>query len=246
MDLGLQGSRALITGATGGIGRAVATVLRAEGVQLALLDRDTGATHALAAELGALAVPADITHEAQVAASVAAAAAAWGGLDLVVGCAGVSGPVGTDLEHTALADFSRVLAVNVTGAFLVLKHALPVLRRSQTAAVVLVASDSALVASAGMAAYCASKAALVQLARAASVETPGVRINTVCPSIVDTPMSRGDLGLADGFAAVDYPVQQAAEVAAEIAFLCSPRARAVDAATLVSDFGYTARSHFPA
>lgn len=246
MDLGLQGSRALITGATGGIGRAVAAVLRAEGAQLALLDRDTAATHALAVELDALAVPADVTHEAQVLASIAAAAAALGGLDLVVGCAGISGPVGTDLEHTALTDFTRVLAVNVTGAFLVLKHALPVLRRSQAAAVVLVASDSALVASAGMAAYCASKAALVQLARAASVEAQDVRINTVCPSIVDTPMSRGDLGLHDGFAAVDYPVQRAAEVAAEIAFLCSPRARAVNAAALVSDFGYTARSHFPA
>ncbi len=246
MELGLQGRRALITGATGGIGRAVAAALRAEGVRVALLDRDAPATHGLAAELGGLAVPADVTDEAQVAASVASAAAALGGLDLLVGCAGISGPVGTELERTSLDDWNRVFAVNVTGAFLVLKHALPLLRRSDAAAAVLVASDSALVAAGGMAAYCASKAALVQLARAASVESEGVRINTVCPSIVDTPMSRGDLGLDDGFGSVGYPVQQPADVAAEIVFLCSPRARAVDAAALISDFGYTARSNFPA
>lgn len=245
MELGLEGRSALVTGAAGGIGRAVVEALAAEGARVAALDREV--TDASAAALGAaLALEADVTDETQVEASVAAAVSRFGGVDLVVGCAGVSGPVGTTLDETSLADWQRVFAVNVTGAFLVLKHALPALRRSPAPAVVFVASDSALVAAPGMAPYCASKAALVQLARAVSVENPGVRVNAVCPSIVDTPMSRGDLGLESGFADTSYPVQTAADVAAEIAFLCSSRARAIDAAVLVSDFGYTARSGFPA
>jgi NAD(P)-dependent dehydrogenase (short-subunit alcohol dehydrogenase family) len=252
MELGLAGRRALVTGAAGGIGRAVAVALAAEGVSVALVDRR--APDDVAADVAGrgsahtpLAIAADVTDEAQVAASVSAVAEAFGGLDLVVGCAGISGPVGTPLTQTSLADWHAVLDVNVTGAFLLLKHALPVLQRSDAGSAVFVASDSALVAAPGMAPYCASKAALVQLVRAASVETVGVRINAVCPSIVDTPMSRGDLGLdEDGFAGMPYPVQTAADVADEVLFLCSPRARAIDAAALVSDFGYTARSNFPA
>lgn len=249
MDLGLGGRAALVTGAAGGIGRAVAEALAAEGARVALVDRaapeqDAARLRATGAE--AVALAADATDEEQIAAAVTAADAAFGALDVVIGCAGVSGPVGTALVDTTRAQWEAVFAVNVTGSFLLLAHALPVLRRSDAAAVAFVASDSALVVAPGMAAYCAAKAALLQLVRAASVENPGVRVNAVCPSIVDTPMSRGDLGLHDGFGGVAYPVQTAEEVAAELLFLCSPRARAVDAAALVSDFGYTARSNFPA
>ncbi|QDZ14647.1 SDR family NAD(P)-dependent oxidoreductase [Humibacter ginsenosidimutans] len=249
MDLHLRERRALIMGAAGGIGSAVAEAFTAEGVHLALVDRS--APNGLASSLSdgghrAVALAADATDESQVERAVADAAEALGGLDLVIGCAGISGPFGTDLVDTTLDDWRRVFDVNVTGAFLLLKHALPVLRAGTDPAAVFVASDSALVAAGGMAAYCASKAALVQLMRAASVEEDAVRITAVCPSIVDTPMSRGDLGLDGGFGDVDYPVQSARDVAAEIAFLASPVARAVDATTLVSDFGYTARSSFPA
>ena len=99
-----------------------------------------------------------------------------------------------------------------------------------------------------MAPYGASKAAVLQLARAAAVELApdGIRVNAVCPSIVDTPMSRGDLGLDSGFADVGYPVQTAEEVAAQIVFLSSPLAGRSTRAALVSDFGFLARSHFPA
>jgi dihydroanticapsin dehydrogenase len=140
-----------------------------------------------------------------------------------------------------------VFAVNVTGAFLVLKHALPALRAAPAASVVLLASDSAVVASPGMVPYAASKAALVQFARALSVDLSDtrIRVNTVAPSIVDTPMSRGDLG-SDAFDAPGFPVQSAAEVAAHVVYLASPRSRAINGTTLLSDFGFTARSGFPA
>ncbi|MFT4124561.1 MAG: SDR family oxidoreductase [Microbacteriaceae bacterium] len=248
----LTGRRALVTGAAGGVGAATARALAAEGVRLGLLDA-APAVAALAAELAVDGVPAasacaDLADAAAAAAAVDALIAGLGALDLLVLCAGVSGPVGTPIERTALADWERVLAVNVTGAFLVLRQALPALRDSDAPAVVVVASDSAFVAAPGMAPYGASKAALLQLARAAAVELApaGVRVNAVCPSVVDTPMSRGDLGLPGGFDGAGYPVQTAAEVADQIVFLSSPRSRPVNATAIVSDFGVSAGSGFPA
>ncbi|WP_350352876.1 SDR family oxidoreductase [Microbacterium sp. A8/3-1] len=248
MDLQLQGTTALVTGAASGIGRATALALAAEGVRVALLDRDASALRETASGCrDAVILVADVTDEDEVRAAVESGAAALGRLDAVVCCAGISGPVGTSIEDTALADWEAVFAVNVTGAFLVLKHALPALRAAPAASVVLLASDSAVVASPGMVPYAASKAALVQFARALSVDLADtrIRVNTVAPSIVDTPMSRGDLG-SDAFDAPGFPVQSAAEVAAHVVYLASPRSRAINGTTLLSDFGYTARSGFPA
>lgn len=244
MDLQLHGARALVTGAGSGIGRAVALALAAEGARLALLDRDEAALRETAAGCpDAVVLVADVTDEAQVAAT----AGSLDLLDVVVCCAGISGPVGAGIEETSLAEWNAVFAVNVTGAFLVLAQALPALRAAGAASVVLLSSDSAFVASPGMAPYCASKAALVQFARALSVDLAGsgIRVNTVAPSIVDTPMSRGDLG-DDAISGAAFPVQTADEVAAHVVYLASPRSRAVNGATLLSDFGYTARSGFPA
>jgi len=248
MELQLQGRTALVTGAAGGIGRAVAQALSAEGVRVALLDRSAAGLEETAASCpGSVPVVADVTDEAAVGAAVAEAVVALDGLHTVVCCAGISGPVGSGIDETSLAEWQAVFAVNVTGAFLVLRAALPALRAAPAASVVLVASDSAFVASAGMAPYCASKAALVQFGRALSVDLAGddVRVTTVSPSIVDTPMSRGDLG-DEAFAAPAFPVQTAEEIAAHVVYLASPRARAVNGSGILSDFGYSARSGFPA
>ncbi|MBS1897553.1 MAG: SDR family oxidoreductase [Actinobacteria bacterium] len=248
MELQLQGRTALVTGAAGGIGRAVAQALTAEGVRVALLDRSAeGLAETAALCAGSVPVVADVTDEVAVDAAVREAVASLGGLHTVVCCAGISGPVGSGIEATSLAEWQAVFAVNVTGAFLVLRSALPALRAAPAASVVLVASDSAFVASPGMAPYCASKAALVQFGRALSVDLADddVRVTTVSPSIVDTPMSRGDLGDA-AFSAPAFPVQGADEIAAHVVYLASPIARAVNGSGILSDFGYSARSGFPA
>ncbi|MCK2036102.1 SDR family oxidoreductase [Microbacterium sp. SSW1-49] len=253
MDLHLTGTTALLTGAASGIGRATALALAAEGVRVALLDRDAPALEQTAAAVraqgGADVLPfvVDLTAEEDVQGAVDAAIAELGHLDAVVCCAGISGPVGRGIEQTALAEWNAVFAVNVTAAFLVLRQALPALRAAASASVVLLSSDSAFVASPGMAPYAASKAALVQFARALSVDLggTGIRVNTVAPSIVDTPMSRGDLG-AEAFDAPAFPVQSADEVAAHVVYLVSPRSRAISGTTLLSDFGFSARSGFPA
>ena len=250
MDLELGGRVALVTGAAGGIGAATVRTLVGEGMRVSALDRDAAA---LSGRHGAgsdhvLPIAGDIADEQQVERAIAQAVERFGRLDVVVSCAGISGPVGTLLPDVTLAEWSAVLQVNLTGAFLLLRAAVAPLRRSAAASVIVVASDSAFVTAPGMAPYGASKAAVLQLARAAAVELApdGIRVNAVCPSIVDTQMSRGDLGLAAGFAGQPYPVQTAEEVAAQIAFLASPLSRAVNATSLVSDFGYSARSTFPA
>ncbi|WP_372664897.1 SDR family NAD(P)-dependent oxidoreductase [Amycolatopsis kentuckyensis] len=196
----------------------------------------------VAAELGVAFARADVTDEPAFAAAVDTLARHFGGLDVVVGCAGVSGPVGKPLARTTAAEVAAVLAVNVTGPFLLVKHALPHL--ADGGSVVLLGSDSAFTAAPGMVPYCASKGAVVALTRALSVEIPGVRVNCVCPSVVDTPMARGDLG--DLLDDPVFPVQAAGDVARQVLFLASPASRPVNGQALLADFGMSARSAFPA
>lgn len=273
MNAGLDGRIAVVTGAASGIGRAVCAALLNEGCSVAGLDRDQAALNRAAREFAAAppsvddsrppasddGAPApaaagfvplclDLCDETAVHAAFSSLADRFGSLDLLVSCAGVSGPVGTPLADTDLREWRTVLDVNLLAPFLVLKHALPLLRAGRQPAVVLLASDSAVVAAPGMAPYCASKAGLVQLGRAAAVEWAGhgIRVNSLCPSVVDTPMSRTDLEKPGGFADAAFPVQSPEQVAQQVLFLLSPRSGPVNGTTLLSDFAYSARSAFPA
>lgn len=247
----LDGAVVFVTGAAGGVGAEVAFAAATHGATPVLVDRDVERTETRAGEVRrrghpAFVASADVTVEDSVRAAVDATLDRFGGIDVVVTCAGISGPFGTPLASLELADWQAVFAVNVTGAFLTLKHTLPALRASDRGSAVLLASDSAQVAAPGMVPYCASKAAVVQLARALSVETSGeVRVNALCPSIVDTPMSRGDLGCED-FAESAFPVHRADDVAGHVLFLASPLAAGISGVSLPVDFGYSARSAFPA
>lgn len=252
MELGLTGRRVLISGAASGIGRACALAFAEEGAAVALIDMQYALGRALATELAervhCVFVHADVSDESELTAAVDSIAGSFGGIDVVVGCAGISGQVGAALECTTVADFNRVLAVNVTGQFLLARQCAPYLRRATDPAVILMASDSSFVAVPGMVPYNASKGAVLQLSRALSVELApaGIRVNCVCPSIVDTAMSRADLGLSDGLSGQPFPVQTAEQVANHVLYLASSRSRPVNGAALVSDFGYLARSAFPA
>lgn len=240
MDLGLTGRRALVTGGASGIGRATVDVLLAEGMRVAVLDR---APRPDDLDPEVLWHTGDVTNEGDVAL----AARACGGLDVVVGCAGISGPMGIPATGIAAADFLRTVEVNLVGQFLLAKHTVPAMNHG--GAIVMVASDSSFVAAPGMVAYCASKGGVLMLVKALSVELAdaGIRVNCVAPSVVDTPMSRRDLGVVTaGFADQPYPVHQAGEVAAAIAYLASDLSRGVNGTAHVLDFGGLARSTFPA
>lgn len=136
-----------------------------------------------------------------------------------------------------------MLAVNVTGQLLMVKHAAPWLTAAR-GSVVLLASDSAFTSAPGMVPYCASKGAVVAMTRALAVDLPGVRGNSVCPSVVDTPMSRGDLG--DVLDDPEFPVQTPEDVAAHVLYLASARSRTLDGQAVLADYGVSARSGFPA
>jgi len=170
MDLALDGKAALVTGGASGIGLACVEVLAREGARALSLDRSAAAD-----------LRADVTDEGQVRSAVEAAVRALGGLDILVCCAGISGPVGSLAPAVSAGDWDAVMAVNAKGSFLVAKHAAPHLAQAASPAIVLLASDSALVAAEGMAPYCSSKGAVLMLTKALAVDLApqNVRVNCV-------------------------------------------------------------------
>lgn len=246
MNLMLANRVAMVTGGASGIGRACVDALVAEGASVVIVDRsaDGPAMAAALREAGADAefVHADVSSEADVRAAVATIAADRGRIDTVLGCAGISGPVGTRVADVDTDAWEHVMAVNVRGNFLVTKHAIEHLQRSDVATIVFIASDSAFVAFEGMGPYTVSKGAVVALTKAIAVDYPAVRVNALCPGIVDTPMSRRDLDRPDGFDGAGLPVVSATQIAKQAVFLASSASAPINGTTIVSDFGYLARS----
>jgi len=252
MDLELTARRVLITGASSGIGRACALAFAREGAHVVVLSRDAqglAQTVTLAADEGfeLTSVFADVTDDEAVQGAVNQAVVQLGGLDTLVHCAAISGPIDDSLAAMDTAAIRQAIDINLLGAFLVARAVEPHLQPGSN--LVLIGSDSASVASPGMAVYNATKAAIVHMVRSLAVdwEARGIRVNAVSPSIVDTPMSRADLGIGEqGFADANFPVLDADEVASAVLFLASPTSRGINGHSLLMDFGLSAKSSFPA
>ncbi|MFC4359920.1 SDR family NAD(P)-dependent oxidoreductase [Halobium salinum] len=249
---GIDGTVALVTGAGSGIGREIARRFASEGAKVCCVDVDeTGGAETVdrIEEVGgeAVFVAADVSDEDAVADAVAAAVDAFGGLDFVVNNAGVEGTNAPTGEQTA-ADWARVLGVNLSGVFYGTKHALPHLLE-RGGAVVNVASVAGLVGFEGIAPYVASKHGVVGLTRTTALEyaTEGVRVNAVCPGVVDTPMVEryggGDEAAAEAMTQLEPVGRMAdpAEIAASVVWLCSDDASFVTGAAIPVDGGLTAR-----
>jgi len=179
---------ALVTGGSSGIGLAIARMLREEGYALTLAARKVERLEAAAAELEAASVAVDVRDDEACAGLVAAHLDRHGGLDVLVNCAGVgiAGRIGdTQTKHWDLQQ-----SVNLRGAFLVTREALPALRESR-GYVVNLASIAGTIPTPGLAAYGAAKAALIALTRSLDREEAesGVRASAICPGFVDTPMA---------------------------------------------------------
>jgi 3-oxoacyl-[acyl-carrier protein] reductase len=179
---------ALVTGGSSGIGLAIAAMLREEGYGLTLAARKLERLEAARDELDAEVVRADVTVEDDCARAVAAHVARYGGLDVLVNSAGV-GIAGTLAETTTKA-WDLQQSVNLRGAFLVTRAALPHLRETK-GYVVNLASIAGTLPTPGLGAYGASKAALIALTRTLDREEAdnGVRATAICPAFVDTPMA---------------------------------------------------------
>lgn len=196
----LQGKVALITGAANGIGLATAERFLQEGAAVMLADIDGGALDGAVAALNsdrAASQVVDVTDEAQVAATVKATVDRFGRLDVFVANAGIEGRIG-EIIDSSVANFDRVMAVNVRGAWLGLKYAIPAIRDAGGGSILLTSSGAGVKGSPNLAPYNASKHAVIGLMRCAALECAkyNIRVNTVNPGPIETRMMRA---IEDGF-----------------------------------------------
>ena len=247
----LQDKRALVTGAAQGLGLAIATLFVERGARVLLADINAEGVDEAAAKLGdsAKALRCDVTNEDEVAAMVATAVDAWGGLDIAVNNAGIE--IGKPLiDHTG-DEWDRLMAINVKGVFLGIKHETPAMIASGGGAIVNMSSVAGLGAAPLLGAYCASKAAVLRMSEVAAIELRphGVRVNAVCPSFIDTPMvdrlvspfeaALGGPSFSDVVALKQQRLGSAEEVAEMVAFVASDDARFVTASHYILDGGLT-------
>ncbi len=249
----LQDKVVVITGAGSGMGRATALLFGGEGAKLVLADIEGAAVERTARDVTAaggvaLAQRTDVTSEEDVQALVERASTEHGRLDVIFNNAGIEGPSARLADHT-LAQWQQVLAVNLTGVFLGMKYAIPVMAKQESGSIISTASVAGLVGWHGAAAYSATKAAVVNLTRTASVEYAkyNVRVNCICPGVIQTAMVERITGSSDEALERLKRMQplprigQPEDIARMALYLASDESSFVTGAAMVVDGGYVAR-----
>jgi NAD(P)-dependent dehydrogenase (short-subunit alcohol dehydrogenase family) len=254
--MSFEGSIAIVTGGSTGIGLATAVALAKAGAKVALCSHDPATLEPALVQVRshgeALALRADVTSAADMEHLVSETVSAFGGLDRLVNSAGIQ-TYGTVVD-TPEEVWERTLAVNLKGAYLAAKAAIPRMVERGGGAIVNVSSVQGQACQTGVAAYAASKGGLNALTRAMALDhaAQGVRVNGVCPGSVDTPMLRHSAGLFKGASTVDatlddwgrmHPlgrIATPAEIAEVILFLLSERASFMTGAEVRVDGGLLA------
>ena len=243
---------AFVTGAASGIGAATARRLASRGAAVGLFDLSAEGLEIVSAEIKAaggecLSLPGDVADDDAVGNAVGATAAAFGGMDSVVACAGLE-VIGTVLD-LSVDDWRRALNVDLTGVFLTARHTVPLLIERGGGAFVAVSSEAGVGGASGFAAYSAAKHGVVGLVRCLALDhgPRGVRANVVCPGLIETPMATRCFEDADqewrASCAATIPLGRpglAEEVAAAVAHLTSDEASYCNGMTYVIDGGSTA------
>ena len=254
----LEGKRAIVTGAGSGIGRASARLFAREGARVLAVDRSAETVEETAAMVradggDAIALAADAGDEDAVRGFVARAVEAFGGLDVVYANAGISGG-DIPLFEQDVSLWTEVLRVNLIGPFLAIKHAGPHMVAQGHGAIVCTASVAALRSNAGGNPYSASKAGVVSLVQTAanSMWGTGVRINAVCPGLIETGMTKPVFDYARSRGSQDrlgqlnpmlrYGLPE--EIAAMAAFLASDEASYVNGQAIAVDGGLSSTHPF--
>lgn len=246
------GKVALVAGGGSGIGRATCEIFAERGGAVMVADVNEAACQATAEAIArkagqAEACGCDITRWGQVQAAIETTRRRFGGLDLVINSAGILRA--HRIEESSEAEWNEVLQVNLTGAFLLTKAAMGAMRQQRGGSIVHVASRMAIRVKESRGAYAPSKAGLLQLTRMAALEGAphGIRVNCVCPGLIDTPMTRGDGSMEQvraqfaGWAKI-CPLGRAGrsdEVARAILFLASDEATFITGVALPVDGGRT-------
>jgi NAD(P)-dependent dehydrogenase (short-subunit alcohol dehydrogenase family) len=251
----LEGKVALVTGGASGIGRATALVMAREGARVAVTDRaeaSAAETVALINAAGgqAIAIGGDVTRESDATAMIARTVAAYGRIDCAFNNAGIAGravgPAGQRTHELSQEAFDRMLAVNLTGVFLCLKHeVMQMLSQGGGGAIVNTASIAGLIGLATSGHYVAAKHGVVGLTKSAAIEyaQDGIRVNCVNPGYITTPMTTETIAERGEDILAKVPMRRfgvPGEIAEAVAWMCSDRASFMTGAAHVVDGGYYA------
>ncbi|MDY7559780.1 SDR family oxidoreductase [Pseudomonas sp. 10B1] len=252
MTMNFSGQVALVTGAAAGIGRATALAFAAEGLKVVVADLDSegalGTVELIHAAHGeALFVRCNVTQEADVKNMMEQAVSAYGRVDYAFNNAGIEIEKGR-LPEGSEAEFDAIMGVNVKGVWLCMKYQLPLMMAQGGGSIVNTASVAGLGAAPKMSIYSASKHAVIGLTKSAAIEfaKKKIRVNAVCPAVIDTDMYRraheADPKKAE-FVAVMHPVGRIGtvdEIASAVLYLCSDGASFITGHALAVDGGVTA------
>jgi len=253
----LAGRRVVVTGASSGIGRAIAETLGAAGAHVVLAGRTRDAMDASRARIDAAGgrgtvVVLDVRDVSAVQGLVDRAVRDTGRLDVMVNNAGLAEPA--PLDEISLESWNRVIAVTLTSTFLGMKHCLPIMRAQGKGVIVNTASISGTAADYGLSSYNAAKAGVINLTRSAAIENArhNIRVNCVCPGFIDTRatqiLGRDRADELRRVYAEAHPigrVGQADEIASTVLFLASDEASFITGAAIVADGGLTAHTGLP-